>query len=83
MQMQLVKHVTFSHAFIITYSKMEKRGNITEIAQFQAGTQVWLPLVERADCLPHRPEAPIACKRSFWNSWQEPAQRQPRPDPTF
>ena len=37
MQMQLVKHVTFSHAFIITYSKMEKGGNITEIAQFQGG----------------------------------------------
>lgn len=58
MQMQLVKHVTFSHAFIITYSKTEKVGNLTEIAQFQAGMQAWLPLVEGADCLPHRPEAP-------------------------
>lgn len=88
MQMQLVKHVTFSHAFIITYSTMEKVGNLTKIAQVQAGTQVRLPLVERADCLPHsrhsgQPEAPIACKRSFWNSWQEPAQMQPRPNPAF
>lgn len=83
MQMQLVKHVTFSHAFIITYSMMEKVGNLMKIAQVQAGMQVWLPLVEREDCLPHQPEAPIACKRSFWNSWQEPAQMQPRPNPAF
>lgn len=29
-----------------------------EIALFQAGMEKWLILVERANCLPHRPEAP-------------------------
>lgn len=62
MQMQLVEHVTFFHAFIIAHSKKtETVGRPIENTQFHAGMEIWLPLVERverANSLPRWPEAP-------------------------
>lgn len=84
MQMQLMKHVTFFCAFILTYSrKMEKVVSLMETTQFQAGMQVRLPLVQRANCPPHRPEAPRSLSMQLLEQPAEHAQMQHPPDPTF